>query len=319
MIVRTVSVSDNLYLSDQTVEVGPIYVSVVDEVPLLDSLSYSLIHFDLTDQIHLSDAAVPNRDVVISVSDTVDVTDSVHRTFEATLSDVVSIGDSLERSRAFSDLVTVTDSISIALSLGAADAVDVTDAVAISLVNATLFADAITLLDGIGYLLQQSGSTQAPIIGTCRQDKSFSPNGAAPYTAPSIVERRNVILTWPFSSPQLSLELRRPEFNNLEKKVYKRIVRQSRGGDLVAFRDPQWPKIARLNYTVHMVHQSDPQSILDFFEASLGQEVGLLDFESRQWVGFITTPDAFVDLQVGRGIRAIQFEFEGKLNSGAIA
>jgi hypothetical protein len=67
-----------------------------------------------------------------------------------------------------------------------------------------------------------------------------------------------------------------------------------------------------LSLEVQHLKQTQVDDLLDFFLDSLGQEVGLLDHENRQWRGIILTPDAEVTY-VGRENRSVQFDFEGEL------
>jgi len=51
--------------------------------------------------------------------------------------------------------------------------------------------------------------------------------------------------------------------------------------------------------------------MLTFLDDSLGKEVGLLDHESRQWRGIITTPAAqLAEVTIGHNV---SLEFQGAL------
>jgi hypothetical protein len=106
--------------------------------------------------------------------------------------------------------------------------------------------------------------------------------------------------------------LRNPELANKETLSFDRINRETRGGTLEVYSDPDWPKAKTLSLEVQHLKQSQVDDLLQFFLDSLGQEIGLLDHENRQWRGFILTPDAEVT-HVGRENRSVQFDFEGEL------
>jgi hypothetical protein len=56
---------------------------------------------------------------------------------------------------------------------------------------------------------------------------------------------------------------------------------------------------------------------LNFVQTSLGKEVGLLDYESRQWKGFIITPNASIEEEDRPGFDVL-LEFEGVIDPGGI-
>ena len=63
---------------------------------------------------------------------------------------------------------------------------------------------------------------------------------------------------------------------------------------------------------VDSMNPSQAEDMITFLRSSLGQEIGLLDWENRQWRGIIITPDARIT-HVGRSDRSIAFEFQGSL------
>ena len=119
-------------------------------------------------------------------------------------------------------------------------------------------------------------------------------------------------LTYPFLSPTTTVVLRNPEFNNKDSLTFTRINRVTRGGTLVVYADPIWPKVQKLSVEVHSLRSSQADALLNFFDQSLGKEIGLLDHEGRQWRGIITNPDSPV-VNPGRSDYSTSFEFEGKL------
>jgi len=137
---------------------------------------------------------------------------------------------------------------------------------------------------------------------------------APPLSAPVLSHSKTITLTWPYVSPSVSLTIRAPEFGNVDEVHQKRVLRQSRGGDLIAYRDPAWSKFRRLNYTIAGLSISDAQLLQAFFLDSLGTEMGLLDFESRQWRGYVIAPESEI---VQKGVDC---QWEGKINfEGALA
>lgn len=149
----------------------------------------------------------------------------------------------------------------------------------------------------------------APGIGT----------GTFDYTAPSVivptlVKRATTVLTWPYASPVLTLALRNPTFDNVEQFEFRRLNRRTRGGTLDLYRDENWPKVRRLIYSFTALSEIQRVKLFEFLGKSIGQEIGLLDFESRQWRGLILTPSSDIK-ETSRGGcgHKTTLEFEGDL------
>lgn len=145
--------------------------------------------------------------------------------------------------------------------------------------------------------------------GVGEGDSGYTPPPTAP---PILVRRESTVLTWPYTAPTLSVELRNPNFDNVEQFEFRRINRRTRGGTLDLYRDESWPKLKRLIYSFSWLSDSQRVDLLDFLNRSLGQEIGILDFESRQWRGVILTPSSAIS-EPKRNGHSITLEFEGEL------
>jgi hypothetical protein len=110
-----------------------------------------------------------------------------------------------------------------------------------------------------------------------------------------------------------SVTLRAPNLGNKDRLSFNRVLRETRGGTLVVYADPIWPKIQTLVLSFSGLHDTEAQELLEFFDNHLGQEIGLLDWEHQYWVGIVTTPDDPV-VQDGKDSFSASFEFEGELD-----
>ena len=286
-----------------------------------DSVTDNIHYQSVSDRLTLFDAVVTSGATLnFSLVDQIDLIDLVGRLFTESVSDSLSLTDDTERVHWLSDSVSPTDAASADQSTGVFDNVYITDSALPNCDRSLTLADSVTLEDLVNYwVIQTIGPTVVAYNGlTCRQDKIFAPNGRPPYSSPTTVSRKTVILTWPFARPVYTVTVRNPEFNNIDRKHYRRITRATRGGTFRQFRDPQWPRYANLNYVIHLVREHDSDNLLNFLLQSRGQQIGLLDFESRQWQGVVLTPGAQAEFHILRGVRSIQFEFEGALIDGSI-
>jgi hypothetical protein len=120
-------------------------------------------------------------------------------------------------------------------------------------------------------------------------------------------------VTLSYTPLSLSLILRAPEFDNIEKLEFTRINRRTRGHDLIIYRDPIWPKSETLILSFRALTQTTVTSLLSFMKQTIGKDITLIDHEDREWLGIITTPTNEV-IQEGVGCRFnASFEFQGNL------
>jgi len=109
-----------------------------------------------------------------------------------------------------------------------------------------------------------------------------------------------------------SVTIRSPEFGNKDRLGFNRVLRETRGGTLVVFADPMWPKTQTLVLNFSGLTSDQAQQLLAFLDAHLGEEVGVYDWEHRYWTGVITTPTDPV-VQDSKDRFSASFEFEGEL------
>lgn len=130
--------------------------------------------------------------------------------------------------------------------------------------------------------------------------------------APTLVKQSFVTLFYPPVSPTLTVQIRAPEFGDRDRLLHDKINRDTRGGSLKIFADTTWPKLQILEMQFTGLKETEAQAILDFFEDTLGLEVGFTDWEGRTWHGVIVSPDREL-VRTKRNNVDISFEFEGEL------
>ena len=132
-------------------------------------------------------------------------------------------------------------------------------------------------------------------------------------TGPDPAAPEHFALFYPATgSPTDMLVLRDPEFGNKDRLQFNRICRETHGGTLVVFADPMWVKTQNLVLTFSALTEEQAAALLAFMEDHLGLEIGLWDWESRQWVGVITNPNEPV-VQDSKESYTGALEFEGQL------
>ena len=143
-----------------------------------------------------------------------------------------------------------------------------------------------------------------PIQGTgCDATKTYSPFSGGTETplirpvAPALNRKTDVEFfypTGPACSATNSIILRTPNFGDRDRNQYSRINRESRGGSLRIYRDPQWPKVRTLVMDFSGIKDTEISDILTFLEDTLGQQIAFRDWNSRVWYGLIVNPDTAI-------------------------
>lgn len=190
--------------------------------------------------------------------------------------------------------------------LWAEQELDFVHTVNVELVKNQTASNTLEFLSSVSYLVIDF-CTYSPGIGAGSFD--YTP---PPVVSPTLVRRTTTVLTWPYTSPILTLELRNPNFDNTEQFEFRRINRRTKGGELDLFRDEDWPKVERVLMSFTWLSDTQRADLFYFLQKSLGQEIGLLDFESRQWKGFILTPTSAISEPKQHG-HSVSLEFEGEL------
>jgi hypothetical protein len=105
--------------------------------------------------------------------------------------------------------------------------------------------------------------------------------------------------------------LRKPELDNRDRNAYSRVNHETRGGKLSIYSDPIWPKVRTIVVTITGLREAEVDEFQTFMADTLGQEIGLTDWEGRLWKGFIKNPNSPAT-QDGKKSWVITFEFEAE-------
>jgi len=119
------------------------------------------------------------------------------------------------------------------------------------------------------------------------------------------------------------LILRSPETDDGDRLGFNRINRESRGGELNVFSDPNWAEVNTLLFTVTALPGGKGncpdtiESLLTFMQDNLGKEIYLHDWTGTSWRGVITVPDEAAT-EDADGWWTVSFEFEGIASEGGV-
>ncbi len=122
-------------------------------------------------------------------------------------------------------------------------------------------------------------------------------------------------LVYPSTGPVSdSVALKTPNLGNKDRLGFQRVIREARGGTLIVYADPIWPKTETLVLTFSGLLKVEAYELLAFIDDHLGLEVGLIDWEHRFWRGVIVKPDEPI-IEDKFDSFTVNFEFQGELDS----
>lgn len=186
------------------------------------------------------------------------------------------------------------------------------------LINEYPFGQSIVINRESTYVLSQPFTfNQSVLVFTsdleCVYAPVRNPDSLVSAVPPTFTYVNNVRFYWPYSAPTEEVLFRTPKAGNTENLQQVRFFDESRGGEVLNFQRPDAPEQQRLVLNFEELTQSQVNDMLDFIDASLGQEIGYRDYESRTWKGIITNPEAEFT-QVGPNCRfTANIEFVGEL------
>jgi len=206
-----------------------------------------------------------------------------------TETDTIVITDSAVLSLADTVLDPIVIVSTAAVTQGKVEINDVTIISTASLlkVSGEAGTDVLTINQSHSYELfrTQTLCTYSPFIGNT---SSVDPLPPRP-TAPTIVNYDNVQLSYPVNAPTDTVTLRGPELGNKNRLHNQRINRETRGGTLIVFADPIWPKMETIILDFYALSETECQDTLDFVSTSLGKLIKVRDWEGQVWIGIIVT------------------------------
>jgi hypothetical protein len=291
-IISNTHLFDTLAFTDSAEWLGPHYFQLKHVLPFVED-PYG----------HLS---VIN----LSVNDLLVFVESMPKVFEVSVTDTLILGSVGIKKDAVTSTMALTETINAGKGKDVTDALALTETVDLLGMFWRTVSHNLGLVNSAAFQFTSLSCAKKqfqPQVGFTTDTGVLVPSGIVPSLPGGILT-----LTFPYVSPTTTLVLRNPEFGNKDSLNFNRINRTTRGGELIVYSDPQWPKTQKLALEVRSLVPSQAANLLTFFDQSLGLEIGLLDQEGRQWRGIITNPDTPI-INPERGDYAVSFEFEGVL------
>ncbi len=257
----------------------------------------------------LSDTA-RSRNIYIDVEDTIEFTEIIPQFFEVSVTDTISLLQSIPRKDSVTDTIILVQTITVGKhhSLPVQE-MDLSGTVSVSGVWTRSIDENINIAQTVAFYYIDSCTKKAysPFIGES-DDESIDPE--LPFIQDSNEQFR---LEYPaLGSVVDTVLLKAPELDNVDQVSATRINRETRGGELNIFADPIWPEVHTLKVSFNGLTTVEASDLQTFIYAHLGKDILLTDWEGREWIGVIISPDEPI-IQDNENRWSASFTFEGKL------
>jgi hypothetical protein len=182
----------------------------------------------------------------------------------------------------------------------------------VTIVRGVSASNTLEIKQAVSFIFEKGDTlcTYSPFVGSSSDPNAPTPPPAS-YTDPGLTP--GFRLQYPGTgSVTDELILRNPNLGNIDRLSMVRINRETRGGTLIVFADPIWPKVQTMLLSFSGLSYQQGQDLIAFMENHLGEEIRLIDWEDRLWKGVIVNPQDPV-VQDGPGCRyTASYEFEGE-------
>jgi len=314
--------SNTLTLSHDNIVTKPIHVSATSELTTYEEV------WEVDELVLVATGLRDEATVVSDINHTASSVIPIQHKANAHVALATGISASASSSLSFSHKAipkAIEESTTSTLVLSQT-AVGVAGKPSISILSLTGVA-AVTIDRGLASIstlgLQQS-TTYTLILGSTRWQYSpfvgDSSDSDAPTPPPAEIGGPMAGIQVPFQLvyPSMgvvtdSVSLKAPNLGNKDRLAFNRVLQETRGGTLIVFADPIWPKIQTLVLTFSGLYRVEAHALLAFINDYLGKEIGLIDWEHRYWKGIITTPDEPIVEDRFDNFTA-SFSFEGELD-----
>jgi len=293
------NVLGNIVLGSGDAGLSPLEPSIVNQLNLGQTVSIGReVNIRIFSALTLGQIVVARQAIInVTVTNALTLNQFAGRSVEATAENALTLDHFVYR--------THTETVQSDLILDQS-AVGVLESPNVSTLNLGQFATA--SLERVREITQEIDLGQfafAIVIRpgiTCLYAPILSDGSPMSPTLPTLTRQNYITLTYPYVSPTFTVHLRSPKLGDERRLATTWVRERSRSGELIGFADPSWPKTETVSLQFEALSEDQATDLLAMAHESLGEEIGYLDYDGRQWRGIITTPTAEI-LQLGRGCR----------------
>ncbi len=255
-----------------------------------------LVVSGLSDSVSLAESTRSTSNIdYLQWSETIAMTRiQVNATAVNAVSDLVLTGSaSTSITESVEQTLTLTQSTTENITITASSTLALTDAaVALQVLNLSVTSD-LNIQSAFELTTDDTEvCTYDPSIGSSTDSTNPVPR---PLSSPFTISRQTTItLAHPWTTPTNTITMRVPELGNKNIVEVQRINRKTRGGTLIVWSDPQWPKNEKLVIEIKAMTEAKATELKVFIALTLGQEFGYTDWENNTYKVVLLNPDTAI-------------------------
>jgi hypothetical protein len=258
----------DVLLITETVKSNLGSVIVQESLGITEHLSHNFHYVDVNETLVLRENLQLGRRATLTVSETLSVSETVAKTvYLCDVHEVLAIGEDLLDSYIL-DRLDIVESLTYEISSKVSDVLTFTEELTYVATRSLPVMEDLDIKEALPCV----------VVGKSR-----------PCTIGSAINTGTITLT--SLDGFHTVTVMSPDFGNTEGMQYTRVNKKTRGGDMIVFRDNQWPKTTIFGYTWSNLMRRDRAALMDFTIKTVGQIINLLDYEGRTFQVFIKNPD----------------------------
>ena len=261
-------------------------LNISEHLSLIETPKNNYHFCNISDKLILSGQLIINQTLEVDVSESLSLKEKlIPRVYQCDITDVIAIGE-YKANNNFVEKLHLRETITYSKYK--------------AILDALLFVETIITNTKIAYDITEALNVTEGV--TCIKIVTDRP-----CLSGDQVNTKSITLST-FDS-RYSVTVMSPDFENTESPQYTRVNKTTRGGDLIIFRDSQWPKTLVLSYSWSNLLYNDRVNLMNFIINTVGQIINLLDYEGVNHSVYIKNPDADFTLPV-RHSNHVKLEFE---------
>ncbi len=259
---------------------------VIEETLVLsESLNNNIHSKSISEQLFLTERLIAGFTISKIVSETISMVESVHpRAFPLTINETLAIGEDLNRN-IIEEIISLSETLTFESVKTVSEQIDIVEELTATFHKTYTITEEIILSENIG---------------------NIDPNKCIPFDQ---INNHQVVLT-SIPEPARTITLPSPDFDNAESLTWTRVAGETRGLDLILYRDADWPKTTVLKYLwKERLKDSLRKDLIVFLRRTIGQKLTLVDYEGRSFTVICQNPDADFS-QRSRYDNSVELNFE---------
>lgn len=320
--IKSLQLSDSLNLGQSVIVIRPWRVSaesVLQTETIVGNLDLTLgVEYDgLQDSVTLLATKRHSASSVLSFATFAEVAKVLAGATAVSATSTLTVTDAARTSKtgAATSTLALVSAASVQHSNALADSdLSLTTTAAMTIERATSATTSLAVMQALTYSLIKGCTLKkyTPFVGSSTDSSSPAPPDEDLPTLTGLPAGVRFRLQYPATGTATdTLDLRAPDLGNRDRLSFARINRETRGGTLIVYANPIWPKIQTLALSFSGLKRDDAQALLTFIHDHLGEQIKLLDWEGREWTGVIMTPNEPIT-EDSRNRFTASFEFEGE-------